>query len=326
MTDLPRLIPPMTAVLRRALPADDERWGFELKWDGVRAVAYVAGGCVRLKSRNDRDMSRSDPELAALGGMIAGEAGRRAGAPVILDGEIVTLRDGRPDFGLLQSRMHVQRPDARLVRSVPVLYYVFDLLHQGDRSLLTEPYTTRREALAGLALDEDPVHTPPWWHGSGAAVLAASVEQGLEGVVGKPLTSRYLPGRRGPWIKVKNVRHQEVVLAGWTPGRGRRSDLIGSLVLGVHEDHGLVYIGNVGTGFTEAMLHDLGARLAHLRRDTSPFDTTVPREVERNAHWTEPDLVGEVEFTGWTADGLLRHPSWRGLRPDKRPEQVTRES
>jgi bifunctional non-homologous end joining protein LigD len=264
-------------------------------------------------------MSRSYPELAVLGGMAGG------GEPVILDGEIVALRDGRPDFGLLQSRMHVQRPVPRLVRSVPVLYYVFDLLHQGERSLLPEPYTTRREALAGLALDEDPVRTPPWWRGSGAAVLAASVAQGLEGVVGKPLTSRYLPGRRGPWIKVKNVRHQEVVVAGWTPGRGRRADLIGSLVLGIHEDHGLVYVGNVGTGFTEAMLRDLGARLGRLRRDTSPFDTAVPREVERNACWTEPDLVGEVEFTGWTADGVLRHPSWRGLRPDKRPEQVTRE-
>jgi bifunctional non-homologous end joining protein LigD len=318
MTELPRLVPPMTAVLRRALPADDERWGFELKWDGVRAVAYVSGGHVRLMSRNDRDMSRSYPELAVLGG--------RVGEPVVLDGEIVALRDGRPDFGLLQSRMHVQRPDARLLRSVPVLYCVFDLLHQGERSLLPEPYTTRREALAGLALDESPVHTPPWWRGGGADVLAASVEQGLEGVVAKPLTSRYLPGRRGPWTKVKNVRHQEVVVAGWTPGKGRRSDLIGSLILGIHEDHGLVYVGNVGTGFTEAALRDLGALLGPLRRDTSPFDTAVPREVERFAHWTEPDLVGEVEFTGWTTDRALRHPSWRGLRADKRAEQVTREA
>jgi bifunctional non-homologous end joining protein LigD len=307
----------MMAVLRRELPDDDERWGFELKWDGVRAVAYVEDGCVTLVSRNDKDMSHSYPELAALGGMV--------GEPVILDGEIVALREGRPDFGLLQSRMHVQRPSERLVRSAPVLYYVFDLLHRGERSLLQEPYTARREALDALGLDEDPVHTPPWWRGGGEAVLAVSAEQGLEGVIGKPLDSRYLPGRRGPWIKVKNVRHQEVVVAGWTPGKGRRSDMIGSLILGVYEDHGLVYVGNVGTGFTETMLRDLATRLDRLRRDTNPFDTTVPREIERSAHWAEPELVGEVAFTEWTGDGVLRHPSWRGLRPDKHPEQVERE-
>lgn len=316
MTEFPRLIRPMLAVLRKELPADDAGWAFELKWDGVRAVAYVRDGRVTLVSRNDRDMSPSYPELAALGTLVA--------EPVILDGEIVALRDGRPDFGLLQSRMHVQRPGAALLRAAPVRYYVFDLLHRGGRSLLREPYTARREALAGLNLNEDPVRTPPWWRGCGEAVLAASVEQGLEGVVGKPLTSRYLPGRRGPWIKVKNVGHQEVVVAGWTPGKGRRTDLIGSLILGVYEDHGLVYVGNVGTGFTDATLRDLGTRLARLRRDTDPFDTAVPREVERNARWAEPELVGEVAFTDWTGDGVLRHPSWRGLRSDKNPEQVTR--
>src|SRR4051812_5893848 len=169
MTGLPQRVPPMTAVLRQELPADDERWGFELKWDGVRAVAYVEGDHVALISRNDRDMTRSYPELAALSGMLD--------TPVILDGEIVALREGRPDFGLLQTRMHVQRPSERLVRAAPVLYYVFGLLHLGGRSLLGEPYTTRREALAGLGLDADPVRTPPWWQGGGEAVLAASAEQ-----------------------------------------------------------------------------------------------------------------------------------------------------
>lgn len=316
MDGLPR-VAPMRAILRPALPADDERWAFELKWDGVRAVAYVEGGRVALMSRNDKDMARSYPDLGVLAG--------RVDEPVVLDGEIVALREGRPDFGLLQSRMHVQRPSDRLIRRIPVRYYVFDLLHQGDRSLLGEPYVARREALDALGLDEDPVRTPPWWRGGGEDVLAVSVEQGLEGVVAKPLTSRYLPGRRGPWIKVKNVRHQEVVVGGWTPGKGRRADLIGSLVLGVPGDHGLVYVGNVGTGFTEATLRDLAARLAPLARETSPFDTAVPREVERAAHWTEPEVVGEVAFTDWTGDGFLRHPSWRGLREDKNPEEVTRE-
>jgi bifunctional non-homologous end joining protein LigD len=307
----------MMAVLRHDLPEDDDAYGWELKWDGVRAVAYVDDAGVRLLSRNDKDMARSYPEIAALAGMVD--------EPVILDGEIVALRDGRPDFGLLQSRMHVQRPTDILIRSIPVRYYVFDLLHRGDRSLLREPYTTRREALGELGLDREPVHTPPWWRGGGEAVRAAGIEQGLEGVMGKPLGSPYFPGRRGPWIKVKNVRHQEVIVAGWTPGEGRRADMIGSLVLGVHDDHGLRYVGNVGTGFTEAALNDLTARLRPLARDTNPFDTTVPTAVERAASWVEPELVGEVAFAEWTGDGYLRHPSWRGLRPDEQPEQVRRE-
>jgi bifunctional non-homologous end joining protein LigD len=317
MSELPRLVRPMMAVLRHDLPADDDAYGWELKWDGVRAITYVEDGGVRLMSRNDKDMSRSYPELAALGDLVE--------APTILDGEIVALRDGRPDFGLLQSRMHVQRPTDRLIAAVPVLYYTFDLLHRGERSLLEEPYAARREALEELGLSTDPVHTPPSWAGGGAAVLAASIDQGLEGVVGKPLNSRYLPGRRGLWIKVKNVRHQEVVVAGWTPGEGRRADKIGSLVLGVYDDHGLRYVGNVGTGFTEKILRDLGTALAPLERRDDPFDTTVPAPVARTAHWVDPELVGEVAFAEWTGEGYLRHPSWRGLRPDKQPEQVYRE-
>src|SRR3569833_529059 len=273
MSELPRLVRPMMAALRRGMPEDDDAYGWELKWDGVRAVAYVAGGAVTLMSRGDKDMSGAYPELAALGAMVA--------EPVILDGEIA---------------------------AAPALYYAFDLLHRGGRPLLAEPYTARREALEALDLGRDPVHTPPWWRGGGEAVLAASVEQGVEGVVGKPLTSRYQPGRRGPWIKVKNVRHQEVIVAGWIPGEGRRADMIGSLVLGVYDDHGLRYVGNVGTGFTEVSLRDLAERLRPLRRTTNPFDTTVPGAVTRSARWTEPDLVGEVAFTAWTGDGRLRHP------------------
>jgi bifunctional non-homologous end joining protein LigD len=316
MSDLPSLIRPMMATLRHEVPRDEDRYGWELKWDGVRAIAYVDGG-VRLFSRNDKDMTGSYPELAALG--------RMTDTPVVLDGEIVALRDGRPDFGLLQSRMHVQRPAERLVRAAPVVYYVFDLLHIGEESLLRVPYTGRRDRLDGLRLDTTPVLTPPWWRGGAADVLAASIAQGLEGIVGKPLNSHYHPGRRRDWIKVKNVRHQEVVIGGWKPGEGRRKDMIGSLLLGIPRDHRLTYAGNVGTGFTEGMLRDLLADLAPLERDTSPFDPGVPRALARGVHWVEPRLVGEVAFSEWTPDGHLRHPSWRGLRPDKRPQEVRRE-
>jgi bifunctional non-homologous end joining protein LigD len=318
MAVLPRLVRPMLATPRRYLPADHDRYGWEFKWDGVRAIAYVSGASVRLVSRTDNEMRASYPELAVLA--------TRVQVPVILDGEIVALRAGRPDFEVLQSRMHVRRPTARLVEDAPVQLYLFDLLYQGRDSLLELPYTERRARLEDLGLDTDPVRTPPWFRDDADAVLAASRRRGLEGVVGKPLTSRYHPGRRSAWIKVKNVRHQEVIICGWQPGQGRRANTIGSLLLGVYGDGRLRYAGNVGTGFTEAMLADLMRQLAPLQRDTSPFATPVPPRYARSAHWVEPRLVGEVAFTEWTADGSMRHPSWRGLRADKNPSDVHREA
>ena len=318
MAVLPRLIRPMLATLRRGLPADQDRYGWEFKWDGVRAIAYVSGGEVRLVSRNDKDMAASYPELAVLAG--------RVDAPVILDGEIVALRAGRPDFGALQSRMHVRRPPARLVEDIPVQLYLFDLLHHGPDSLLGLPYDGRRDGLEALGLDADPVRTPPWYRDDAEIVLATSLRYGLEGVVGKPLASRYHPGGRRDWIKVKNIRHQEVIIGGWRPGVGGRADTIGSLLLGVYDDDRLRYAGNAGTGFTEVMLTDLMRQLRPLERDTSPFSTPVPPRYARGAHWVEPRLVGEVAFTEWTADGSMRHPSWRGLRADKNPGAVHREA
>ena len=318
MQDLPRLIRPMMATLVRELPADQDRYGWELKWDGVRAVAYVQGGDLRLLSRNDKDMSASYPELRALAHLAA--------EPLVLDGEIVALRDGRPDFGALQNRMHVRAPSQQLVASVPVQYYVFDLLHRGGRSLLNEPYTARREQLAGLAFEDEAVRIPRWYAGNAAGVFAASAGQGLEGVVGKPLTSRYHPGKRRDWIKVKNVRHQEVVVAGWKPGEGSRASTIGSLLLGIPGTGGrLRYAGHVGTGFTEPMLRELAQRLRPLHQTASPFEDPLPPRHAKDAHWVSPELVGEVAFTEWTSDNLMRHPSWRGLRPDKAPGDVHRE-
>jgi bifunctional non-homologous end joining protein LigD len=317
MADMPRLVKPMLASLRHKFPADEEDYGWELKWDGLRAVAYVSGGAVRLVSRNEKEMAGSYPELAVLA--------RCVGAPVILDGEIVALHDERPDFGLLQSRMHVLRPDDTLVADVPVHYYVFDVLYQGQDVLIGRPYTERRARLEDLGLDSGPFRTPPWHRGGGDKVLAESITKGLEGVVGKPLSSAYHPGQRRDWIKIKNVKQQEVIICGWAPGEGRRADLIGSLLLGVYDGDRLRYVGHVGTGFTDAMLADLAEQLRPLGRETSPFGTKVPSQAARDAHWTEPSLVGEVSFAEWTSDGILRQPSWRGLRIDKEPAEVHRE-
>jgi bifunctional non-homologous end joining protein LigD len=315
---MPRLIRPMLASPRRGLPHDADRYSWEFKWDGVRAITYVRGGQLRLLSRTGRDMTGSYPELAVLADRVT--------VPVVLDGEIIAIRGGRPDFGLLQSRLHLRHPPASLVRDIPVRLYLFDLLHLGDESLLAAPYTGRRDRLGRLGLDEDPVRTPPWYPGDAETVLAASLAHGLEGVVGKPLASAYHPGQRRDWIKIKNIRHQQVIICGWTPGQGRRTDTIGSLLLGVYHQHQLRYAGHVGTGFTQAMLADLTRQLTAIRRGTSPFPGAVPAPHARGAQWVEPRLVGEVAFTEWTTDMLLRHPSWRGLRAGTNPREVQRES
>jgi bifunctional non-homologous end joining protein LigD len=323
-TMLPELVRPMLAVPGE-LPdaADDAQWRFELKWDGVRAVSYVRGGEVRLMSRNDLDVSRSYPEILTPPPALATSA-------AVLDGELVAFdAAGRPSFGRLQERMHIADVAVarRLAERVPVVYLVFDLLFLDGRSLLRTSYLQRREVLEGLGIDGTTWRVPPSFAGHGADVLAASRENRLEGVVAKRAASTYRPGARSPdWRKVKHQRMQEVVVAGWRSGHGRREGGIGSLVLGVPGPDGLVFVGGVGTGFTGAMLEDLARRLAPLERPDPPFATPLARAELREAHWVDPRLVGEVMFTEWTSDGHLRHPSWRGLRPDKNPADVRRES
>jgi bifunctional non-homologous end joining protein LigD len=320
---LPDRVEPMLASPGTLPPASvDEQWAYEMKWDGVRALVRVAGGRVALTSRNDIDMSVPYPELRALGEQIGA-------TQVLLDGEIVSFdAHGRPSFGRLQKRMHVSSASAarRLAESEPAVLLIFDVLHLDGRSLFRLPYTERRQLLEGLGLSGPAWQTPPAFVGDGAEALRVSQEQGLEGIIAKRLTSPYRPGRRSPdWVKIKNIRTQEVVIGGWRPGAGRRAGTIGALLMGLPGDHGLDYIGRVGTGFTDADLSDLAGRLRQATRSTSPF-ADVPRIDARDAHWVTPRLVGEVAFSEWTTDGRLRHPSWRGLRPDKGADQVTRES
>ena len=319
---LPTLIRPMLAGAA-PMPTDDERWAFEMKWDGVRAVVYLDGkGGVRALTRNDRDVIAGYPELLDL----AAAVGKR---PLILDGELVAMdASGRPSFGELQQRMHVTKPAqvALLRQQVPVSYLVFDVLHDKSSALISASYDDRRAHLESLGLEGPSWTTPPSFPGPGADVLAAAKSRGLEGVVAKRRDSAYEPGRRsGAWVKVKLERMQEVVVIGWKPGEGRRAGTIGSLLLGVHDEQGLVYAGHVGTGFTDRMLEQLKDQLAPLAADSSPTADEVPRMHARHANWVKPKVVGEVVFTEWTKDGRMRHPAWRGLRPDKRAKDVVRE-
>jgi bifunctional non-homologous end joining protein LigD len=312
---LPDQIAPMLARTGE-LPPDDDRWAYEIKWDGVRAVAYVDGGRLRLEARSGRDITPRYPELRELGRALAGRE-------AVLDGEVVAFDgDGRPSFQKLQGRMHLTSEHAvrRLSQSDPVHYMIFDLLWLDGRSLLDLPYTERRERLTELGLAGPTWQTPAGHVGDGAALLEASRAQGLEGIIAKRLDSRYTPGRRThTWVKVKNVRRTEIVIGGWLEGEGRRTGRLGALVVGYYDDGALKYAGRVGTGFDEAELDRLGGLLAGLAQQESPFEGRQP---PRETHFVDPVLVATVGYGEWTQTRTLRHPRYLGLRDDIDPETV----
>ncbi len=317
---MPERILPMLAGSGE-LPAREEKWSFEVKWDGVRAIAYVKPGRLRLESRNLNEITETYPEVRG----ILRDLGMRE---AVFDGEIVAFGDdGRPSFERLQRRINVSSASAvrRLVASTPVVYAIFDLLYLDGHSLMALPYEQRRERLEELGLGGPAWRVPAAHPGRGSALLEATEAQGLEGVVAKRLDSRYEPGRRtGAWVKIKHVRRQELVICGWLPGEGRRTERIGALLMGYWtEDGRLSYAGRVGTGFTERTLNELARKLAPLRRTDSPFDDAP--KLPRNAVFAEPDLVAEIEFREWTTEGVMRAPSFKGLRSDKEAVEVVRE-
>ncbi|HWH43392.1 MAG TPA: DNA ligase D [Thermoleophilaceae bacterium] len=317
---MPERLVPMMARLG-PLPADEAGWAFEIKWDGVRALAYAEPGRLRLESRNGNDITAQYPELRGLTGALGARE-------AVIDGEIVAFDDdGNPSFERLQQRMHhtSEAEVRRRMRSHPAAFMAFDLLHLDGRSLLREPYEERRRLLAGLGLDGEAWRTPEASTGAGAALLEVTRERGIEGLVAKRLGSRYEPGKRtGAWIKVKNTNREELVVGGWMPGSGRRRERLGALLVGTRDEPGgpLHYAGRVGTGFTEAELDRLSGLLEPLARDESPFEGRQP---PRGARFAEPLLLAEVEFREWTRDGMLRAPSYKGLRDDKEAGEVARE-
>ena len=327
---MPATIQPMLAKLA-PVPADDQAYGYEVKWDGVRAVAFVRGGRVRLQSRRLLDTTKQYPELAKLGETLGAHE-------VVLDGEIIAFDDqGTPRFERLQERMNLVRDVdiRRKAREVPIAYMIFDLLYLDGRSLMALPYRSRRELLDGLALEGPNWHTPPYHAGGGGSLLAATKAQNLEGIVAKRLESAYEPGRRGEsWLKIKNSLRQEFVIGGWTPGAGSRESTVGALLVGYYDclpaqaaaegrAQRLHLAGRVGTGFTDRTLRLLTSEFAKLRIESSPFDVGAP---EPGALFVEPVLVCEVDFLEWTEAGTLRHPSFQGLRDDKAPREVVIES
>jgi bifunctional non-homologous end joining protein LigD len=311
----PENLVPMLARLAK-LPADDSGWAVEVKWDGVRALAYCQPGRLELQTRNLNTVTAQYPEVRRL----SRQLGSR---DAVLDGELVAFdENGKPSFERLQQRIHQTSESVvrRRMKSHPVVYVIFDVLYLDGRDLTGEPYSRRREVLEDLELKGESWQTPGHSVGHAKQLLEASKEQGLEGVMLKRLDSAYSPGKRtGAWLKVKNTSRQELVIGGWTPGEGRRATQLGALLVGYFEHDGdapvLRYGGKVGTGFTESDLAALSARLAPLERKTSPF--AAGPAAPKKAHFVEPSLVAEIEFREMTTEGLLRHPAYKGLREDK---------
>lgn len=319
---VPSTIEPMMATPMPALPVDGHEWAYEIKWDGVRTIAFAGGGGLRLQSRTLRDVTAQYPEVAELGAQL--------GPGTVLDGEIAALDDtGRPSFERLQSRINLASPrDIAARRSeTPATFLVFDLLYRDGSDLTAVPYAERRSVLEALALEVPGLQVPRAHLGDGPALLEATRQQGLEGLVAKRTDSLYLPGRRSrSWVKVKNFRRQEFVVGGWLGGAGGRAGRIGALLVGYQGEGGLRYAGRVGTGFNDAELERLARRLEPLARQTTPFSAPLPPDVARAGRWVEPRLVVEVAFTEWTGAATLRAPSYKGERQDKDPEAVVRES
>ncbi|MCX2931252.1 ATP-dependent DNA ligase [Mycobacterium sp. CVI_P3] len=297
---------PMLATLGSVEKLTAAQYGFEGKFDGYRLLVEIDHGRLRLQSRSGRDVTAEYPQLHLLAADLADHE-------VILDGEVVALdAHGVPDFGELQNR----------ARATRIEFWAFDILRLDERSLLKAKYRDRRKVLETLAEGTDLI-VPPLIDGDGAEALAFSHQEKWEGVVAKKWDSTYQPGRRSvAWIKQKLWKTQEIVIGGWREGNGGRSSGIGALLLGIPEDGGLRFVGRVGTGFSEKELARLKKILAPLHTEQSPFVAPLPRLDAKGVTYVRPELVGEVRYGEWTSDGRLRHPSWRGLRPDKEPADV----
>ena len=313
---MPTVIHPMLATLVED-PFDNPHWLFEIKWDGYRSVAFLDGGKARLVSRNQNDMTSQYPELRDLPNYVRART-------AILDGEIVALDDsGLPSFSLMQQRTGISGAGRKVKaadRSVPIAYYVFDLLYLEGYDLMRVDLEKRKELLAGIIAGSGLVRYSDHHLEQGVALFEAAKQQGLEGIVAKRRNSCYEQKRSREWLKMKITRRQECVIGGYTDPRGSREHF-GSIILGLYDEKGrLLHVGQAGSGFTEKTHEDMWRLLQKLKTDKNPFANKV--ESTRGTHWVKPELVAEIKFTEWThetADGgiKMRAPVYQGLRPDK---------
>jgi bifunctional non-homologous end joining protein LigD len=308
---LPRQLEPQLATLVAEPPEGDE-WLHEIKYDGYRALCEVRGGKARLLTRHGKDWTAHFPGIAQAVSSLPVES-------ALLDGEVVVIEaDGRTSFQALQNALSEGR-DGDLV------CFAFDLLYLDGYDLRRAPLTARKAALAAL-LDgaAGPIRFSDHVQGQGKGFFRQACQHALEGTVAKRAEQPYHSGRSRDWLKVKCLQRQEFVIGGFTDPEGARSGL-GALLVGVYDDGELVFSGKVGTGFSQRMLVDLRRRLDELERATPAFVNPPRGAAARGAHWVEPELVAEIAFSEWTRDGILRHPSFQGLREDKEPREIRRE-
>ena len=316
---MPRTIRPMLATLVDE-PFDDDEWLFEIKWDGYRAIAFLDDGDMRLVSRNQNDLTGEYPDLADLPDHIKARS-------AIVDGEIVALdEEGRSSFSLMQQRTGFREMGRRGAknRSIPILYYAFDLLYLDGYSLMQVDLEERKKLLQSIVVTSDILRYSDHYIGNGVALHAAAREKGLEGIVAKRRKSCYLQKRSREWLKMKITQTQECVIGGYTDPKGSREHF-GSVVLGLYDDRGrLIHVGQAGSGFTE-QTHAEMWKLLHAR-ETNKNAFYGKIEANRRVHFVRPELVAEIKFSEWTHEGQsggvkMRAPVYQGLRKDKKPEE-----
>ncbi|HEX6452097.1 MAG TPA: non-homologous end-joining DNA ligase [Trebonia sp.] len=314
---MPSWVEPQLATLTRERFSDPD-WIYERKLDGERCLAFAGPDGVRLMTRNDKDITGTFREITE-----ALEAQRHG--DFVIDGEIVAFEGSETRFELLQQRLGVRQPSEEELRSVPAYLYVFDVLFDDGRDVRDLPLLERKDLLARLLPFRDPLRFTEHRVGDGEPYWEQACRDGWEGLIAKRADAPYQGGRVRDWLKFKCENGQEFVIGGWTDPQRSRVGL-GALLLGYYDRGGdLVYAGKVGTGFSNQMLRDLHARLVRMELDQSPFGAGKP-PAHRGVHWAAPQLVGQVGFTEWTRDGELRHPRFQGLRDDKEPRDVVRES
>ncbi|MEE6138617.1 non-homologous end-joining DNA ligase [Mycobacterium sp. 050128] len=294
----------------------DPNWIFERKFDGMRCLAFRDGDRIRLLSRNRQPLNATYPELVDA---LAAQHTTR----FVVDGEVVAFQGRRTSFARLQGRLGITDPEVARASRIRVYYYLFDLLHLDGKCTTELSLKWRKRLLRDAISFDDPLRNTAHRVGDGLAAYQAACRRGDEGVIAKLADSSYESGRSRNWLKFKCVRDQEFVVGGYTIPNGSRIGL-GALLIGYHDGGDLVYAGKVGTGFDEATLRSLHERLTPIEQDTPPFTRGLVRQ--SGARWVRPELVAQIGFTEWTRDGKLRHPRYQGLRTDKDPGDVVRET
>lgn len=310
----PSWIDPMLATLVDEAFSDDD-WIFERKLDGERCLIYRHEGDVRLMSRNQKELNNAYPEIADWFEI-------NADVDMIVDGELVAFEGDTTSFQRLQPRMQIEDPDEARASNVAVYYYAFDILHLDGGDTRDLPLRERKEVLRRALDFEDPVRFTTHRNTDGEDYYDEACADGWEGLIAKDATASYVTSRSRKWLKFKCVHRQEFVVGGFTEPEGERTDF-GALLIGYYDGDQLIYAGKVGTGYDEETLSRLGEKMRDFERDEPPFESNG---LPSDAHWVEPELVAEIGFTEWTTAGKLRHPRYIGLRDDKAPEDVVRET